>query len=182
MAAVLSMSWKDPRLTWNEVQYANLTEIQMPTNSIWMPTIGLFNGVAETLYLVVDGQTSASVTSNGIVNVFISKTFRATCKMDLTYFPFDAQNCTMTFQNGELRLSTLGAIFVIVQDKVIKDVFDDGGEFELLDSSLKNFSYCFWTIEACFSSFNVSMLFSRRSSYYLMSFVIPSVCLTGEKP
>ena len=42
-------------------------------------------------------ETKAILSANGQVNWEVPMIFRSSCKIDVTYFPYDTQNCSLTF-------------------------------------------------------------------------------------
>ncbi|XP_018651587.1 putative nachr subunit [Schistosoma mansoni] len=87
--------WIDERLTWNPQDYNNLSRIRIPCQKLWLPDIVLYNSADD--YKTDYMQSKAMVQYNGNVFWPPPAKLRSTCKIDITYFPFDDQSCTMKF-------------------------------------------------------------------------------------
>lgn len=105
--------WVDDNLRWNESEYGNIADIRVPPSLIWAPDILMYNSASETF----DGTypTNVVVTSGGVCtyippgmdisvfliiyvgSVFVEGIFKSTCQIDITWFPFDDQDCEMKF-------------------------------------------------------------------------------------
>ncbi|KAI3378684.1 hypothetical protein SNEBB_005610 [Seison nebaliae] len=87
--------WNDSRLIWDPMDYDNITRLQIPYGLIWSPDIILFN--------TADGNFEPSYKSNTIIYytgeiVHIPPAiYQSSCRFDITFFPFDEQNCDLCF-------------------------------------------------------------------------------------
>ncbi|KAE8285883.1 Neuronal acetylcholine receptor subunit non-alpha-2 GFN-alpha-2 Precursor [Larimichthys crocea] len=91
----LCQEWIDYKLRWNPEKYGGITSIRVPSENIWLPDI--------VLYENADGRfegslmTKAIVRYNGAITWTPPASYKSACTMDVTFFPFDRQNCTMKF-------------------------------------------------------------------------------------
>ncbi len=95
-------TWTDGRLKWNPTaktnttNFGNLTEIIMPATSLWMPDLFVINIAGPNGFIPISASNLALVTSMGKVYIIISVTnLQTRCKMNVYYFPFDKQNCSI---------------------------------------------------------------------------------------
>ncbi|XP_071827353.1 neuronal acetylcholine receptor subunit beta-3-like isoform X1 [Apostichopus japonicus] len=111
--AWLTMRWFDEYLTWDPDDYNGLTNFKISKDIVWMPDLWLYNN-AGSRYEDYTANSICSVYSNGRV-VWQSPTIITThCSMDVTNFPFDYQECPLTFgpwQHGadEITLNGTGS-------------------------------------------------------------------------
>jgi len=91
----LNLEWTDSNLKWNSSEYGNVEDIRMPPSMLWKPDILMYNSASE----LFDGTypTNVVVTSDGLCTYIPPGIFMSTCKIDITWFPFDDQNCEMKF-------------------------------------------------------------------------------------
>ena len=91
----LRMNWNNTYLDWNETEFGNISFIVVEPKKIWHPDIELYN--AASLPEIYKFDDRMYLYSNG--NIFWSRPgiFKFSCSMDLHKFPFDSQNCSMTF-------------------------------------------------------------------------------------
>jgi hypothetical protein len=89
------MNWNNSYLTWDPNNYGNISFIIIDPKKIWHPDIELYN--AASLPEIYKFDDRLYLYDNG--NIFWSRPgiFKFSCSMDLNKFPFDTQNCSMTF-------------------------------------------------------------------------------------
>ena len=87
--------WFDERLIWNQSDYNYLDKIRLPCNKIWLPDIVLYNSADD--YTGEYMQSKAMVKPTGSVFWPPPVKLRSSCKIDVTYFPFDDQVCFLKF-------------------------------------------------------------------------------------
>ena len=95
-SCILVAIWMDNKLTWNPVNYGNFTDIPVEKDFIWSPHFAILNHAnnVEKLGMTVD---ITRVFSNGLVYLKFGNVIQTTCEIDVTYFPFDIQNCALEF-------------------------------------------------------------------------------------
>ena len=80
----------------------------------------------------VKQNTKAVVSYDGEVTWMPPAILKSSCSIDVTYFPFDAQNCTMKFgawTHGKSRID-----LKMVRNMANQDEFWESGEWEILDA------------------------------------------------
>ncbi|XP_072111290.1 acetylcholine receptor subunit delta isoform X3 [Mobula birostris] len=88
-------AWYDYRLTWNTSEYSEITILRLPPGLLWIPDIVLENNN--------DGQYNVAFFCNvlvhpdGLVTWLPPAIFRSSCFINVLYFPFDWQNCSLKF-------------------------------------------------------------------------------------
>ncbi|KAG4071071.1 hypothetical protein HA402_002743 [Bradysia odoriphaga] len=99
--------WKDDFLKWNPENYGNITQLSIARSEIWAPDIQLYN-LAE-YDTDVKGYARNILTNDGKISDGLPMLIKSTCKIDVTWFPFDEQKCLLifgswSFSSTELRL------------------------------------------------------------------------------
>ncbi|KAG7230379.1 hypothetical protein INR49_024485 [Caranx melampygus] len=87
--------WNDYKLRWTPVEYDGIEFIRVPSNKIWRPDIVLYNNAVGDF--LVEDKTKALLKFDGTITWIPPAIFKSSCPMDITYFPFDYQNCSMKF-------------------------------------------------------------------------------------
>ena len=105
----------DNKLSWNESDYNGITEIRLPYDKIWKPVskinhfsrvliikkklkkkdVLLYNNVDTSSLTMIS--THMIITSNGNVTWLSTSIFHSSCMINVRYFPFDVQNCSLLF-------------------------------------------------------------------------------------
>ncbi|KFV75372.1 Neuronal acetylcholine receptor subunit alpha-2, partial [Struthio camelus australis] len=91
----LKQEWSDYKLRWNPADFDNVTSIRVPSEMIWIPDIVLYNNADGEF--AVTHMTKAHLFSNGRVKWVPPAIYKSSCSIDVTFFPFDQQNCKMKF-------------------------------------------------------------------------------------
>ena len=82
----------------------------------------------------VKQNTKAVVSYDGEVTWMPPAILKSSCSIDVTYFPFDAQNCTMKFgawTHGKSRID-----LKMIRNEANTNVFRVSGEWEILDAKV----------------------------------------------
>ncbi|KAJ7335304.1 hypothetical protein JRQ81_013245 [Phrynocephalus forsythii] len=152
--------------------YGGITAIRVPSESLWLPDIVLFENA--------DGRfegslmTKAIVRYNGIVVWTPPASYKSSCTMDVTFFPFDRQNCSMKF--GSWTYDGNMVDLILVDENVDRTDFFDNGEWEILNAKgMKGnrkdglYSYPFITY---------SFVLRRLPLFYTLFLIIPCLGLS----
>ncbi|XP_053787269.1 neuronal acetylcholine receptor subunit beta-3 isoform X2 [Vidua chalybeata] len=168
----LKQEWIDHKLSWNPDEYDGITTIRVPSESLWLPDIVLFENA--------DGRfegslmTKAIVKYNGVVTWTPPASYKSSCTMDVTFFPFDRQNCSMKF--GSWTYDGNMVDLILVDENVDRKDFFDNGEWEILNAKgMKGnrkdglYSYPFVTY---------SFVLRRLPLFYTLFLIIPCLGLS----
>ncbi|KAL3864260.1 hypothetical protein ACJMK2_005961 [Sinanodonta woodiana] len=92
----LTITWNDCYLQWNPSDYNGTSVLFIYQDNMWKPDIALQNGVSEFKGL---GSSDLLITASndGTVAWWPYAILQSTCKVDITYFPFDIQTCSLKF-------------------------------------------------------------------------------------
>ncbi|XP_004855322.1 neuronal acetylcholine receptor subunit beta-3 isoform X2 [Heterocephalus glaber] len=168
----LKQEWTDHKLRWNPDEYGGIHSIKVPSESLWLPDIVLFENA--------DGRfegslmTKVIVKSNGTVTWTPPASYKSSCTMDVTFFPFDQQNCSMKF--GSWTYDGTLVDLILINENVDRKDFFDNGEWEILNAKgMKGnrreglYSYPFITY---------SFVLRRLPLFYTLFLIIPCLGLS----
>ena len=71
-------------------------DFRLPIGRMWRPDIILYNN-ADKAYESHLTSTNGIVTNDGNVTWLSSAIFKSSCEINVEFFPFDEQSCTMKF-------------------------------------------------------------------------------------
>ena len=99
----MGLSWQDERLTWNPHDFNEVNDTLIPTSLLWIIDLFVINTADSNGYVSIPSSSLASVDFNGSIYVVFSLTsLKTRCKMNVKYYPFDSQTCsvinTQTFE------------------------------------------------------------------------------------
>uniref|UniRef100_A0A8C4NLA3 Cholinergic receptor, nicotinic, alpha 5 n=1 Tax=Eptatretus burgeri TaxID=7764 RepID=A0A8C4NLA3_EPTBU len=127
----LKQEWTDVNLKWNPDNYGGITSIRIPASSLWLPDI--------VLYENADGRFEASTVTKAVVRYdgrvkwTPPAIYKSSCTIDVTFFPFDQQNCSMKFGSWTYDGSLVDII--IMDSNVDRKEFFDTGEWEIMNAT-----------------------------------------------
>ncbi|KAK7482712.1 hypothetical protein BaRGS_00026010 [Batillaria attramentaria] len=181
-------TWRDPRLRWNASEYGGLQQIRLPRHKLWTPDIVLYNvasqGAPESRY-----EDMVVVTSDGSMIWIPMMTLYSTCPMDLTYFPYDTQTCTMVFGSWAHTSKEMSVKFLTTNESEVEvEVTDEDSmsfpihqhpEWELVGRGAKA-KITKKSYECCPDSFtilSVTVKMARKPQFYRYLTVGPAAVL-----
>ncbi|KAI2581098.1 cholinergic receptor nicotinic beta 1 subunit [Homo sapiens] len=93
----LDLEWTDYRLSWDPAEHDGIDSLRITAESVWLPDVVLLNNNDGNFDVALD--ISVVVSSDGSVRWQPPGIYRSSCSIQVTYFPFDWQNCTMVFSS-----------------------------------------------------------------------------------
>lgn len=171
----LDQEWIDEKLKWDNIsEFQHIKILRIPCDLIWLPDVVLYNSVDSHNKGYM--KALAMVGSDG--NVFWPPIvrMRSSCKMDITYFPFDDQICTL-----KLGSWAYDGFQVDVTNRTL-DIdlsnYVDNGEWTLVDTkAVRNVKYYTCCPEP-FPDVTFYVHLRRRVLYYAFNVIIPCVLLS----
>ncbi|XP_071098230.1 neuronal acetylcholine receptor subunit alpha-10-like [Haliotis cracherodii] len=170
----LEAEWYDERLNWNSSLFGDITSIRIPCEKIWLPDIVLYNSV--------DDYTSGYMPSLAMVyndsRVFWGPVvrFRSSCKIDITFFPFDDQLCKLKLGSWAYN----GFQVDVWNRSHTMDLsnFVDNGEWELIGVKVQRNVVVYNCCDEPFPDVTFYIHLRRRIKYYFMNIIIPCIILS----
>ncbi|VDK42680.1 unnamed protein product [Anisakis simplex] len=93
---LIDVIWNDYRLSWDPTQNENITSVRFISGAyVWQPDILLYNSADESFDSTY--QSNVVAYNDGEINWIPPGILRASCIMDITWFPFDDQTCYLKF-------------------------------------------------------------------------------------
>ncbi|KAL4228144.1 Neuronal acetylcholine receptor subunit [Mactra antiquata] len=179
----LRQEWIDVSLQWDPVEYGGIKTLELPSENIWLPDIVLFNN-ADGQYEVTL-MTKATLNYTGGIIWEPPAIYKSSCTIEVEFFPFDIQLCTMrfaswTYDGTQVKLvhecSTTTANSEVIPNGIDLRGFYESGEWDVLEvTAEKNINYT----DAPDINFNVTI--RRKTLFHTVNLIIPSVaisCLT----
>uniref|UniRef100_A0A8C0JQS9 5-hydroxytryptamine receptor 3B n=1 Tax=Canis lupus dingo TaxID=286419 RepID=A0A8C0JQS9_CANLU len=166
--------WDDEFLSWNPSMFDEIREISLPLSDIWAPDI-IINELVD-----VEGSPDLPyvyVNSSGTIRNSKPMQVVTTCSLETYAFPFDIQNCSLTFSSilhtvEDVNLAFLRSREDIKQDK--KEFLNDS-EWELL--SVSSTYNILQSSAGDFAQIQFNVVIRRRPLVYIVSLLIPSIFL-----
>ncbi|VVC33344.1 Hypothetical protein CINCED_3A016935 [Cinara cedri] len=91
----VEQEWTDYKLKWNPEDYGGVDTLHVPSEHIWLPDIVLYNNADGNYEVTI--MTKAILHYTGKVVWKPPAIYKSFCEINVEYFPFDEQTCSMKF-------------------------------------------------------------------------------------
>ncbi|KAI1904318.1 hypothetical protein AGOR_G00004430 [Albula goreensis] len=167
----MKQEWVDMKLRWDPDHYQGITSIRVPSDSIWTPDIVLYDNADGRFEGTV---TKAVVRYDGTISWTPPANYKSACTIDVTFFPFDLQNCSMKFGSWTYDGSQVD---ILLEDfHVDKRDYFDNGEWEIMTATgsrgLRTDGTCLYP------SITYSFIIRRLPLFYTLFLIIPCIGLS----
>ncbi|XP_077568991.1 neuronal acetylcholine receptor subunit alpha-3 [Stigmatopora nigra] len=166
--------WNDYKLKWNPKEFGGVEFIRVPSNRIWKPDIVLYNNAVGDFQ--VDDKTKALLRYNGEVTWIPPAIFKSSCKIDVTYFPFDYQNCTMKF--GSWTYDKAKIDLVLIGSTINLKDFWESGEWMIIDAPGYKHDIKYNCCEEIYTDITYSLYIRRLPLFYTVNMIIPCLLIS----
>ncbi|XP_032806208.1 neuronal acetylcholine receptor subunit alpha-3-like [Petromyzon marinus] len=170
----LKHTWNDYKFQWNPGQFEGMEYIRVPSDKIWKPDIVLYNNADGDFQ--VEGKTKALLKYDGTVMWMPPAIFKSSCKIDVTYFPFDYQNCTMKF--GSWTYDKAKIDLVLVGTKINLKDFWESGEWVIIDVPGYKHDIKYNCCEQIYPDITYSVYVRRLPLFYTINLIIPCLLIS----
>ncbi|XP_030889957.1 acetylcholine receptor subunit beta isoform X1 [Leptonychotes weddellii] len=133
----LDLEWTDYRLSWDPAEHDGIDSLRITAGSVWLPDVVLLNNNDGNFDVALD--LNVVVSSNGSVRWQPPGLYRSSCSIQVTYFPFDWQNCTMVFSSYSYDSSEVSLRAGLGPDKqerqevhIHEGTFIENGQWEII--------------------------------------------------
>ncbi|XP_056267959.1 neuronal acetylcholine receptor subunit alpha-3-like [Pseudoliparis swirei] len=166
--------WNDYKLRWDPKDFGGVEFIRVPSNRIWKPDIVLYNNAVGNFQ--VDDKTKAHLRHNGDVTWIPPAIFKSSCEIDVTYFPFDYQNCTMKF--GSWTYDKAKIDLVLVGSAVNLQDFWESGEWTIIDAPGYKHDVKYNCCEEIYTDITYSLYIRRLPLFYTVNMIVPCLLIS----
>lgn len=172
----LKLEWNDMNLRWNASEFGGVKDLRIPPHRLWKPDVLMYNSADEGF----DGTypTNVVVRNNGSCLYVPPGIFKSTCKIDITWFPFDDQRCEMKF--GSWTYDGL-QLDLQLQDDAGGDIssFITNGEWDLLGVPGKRNEIYYNCCPEPYIDITFYINIRRRTLYYFFNLIVPCVLIAS---
>ncbi|XP_037545990.1 neuronal acetylcholine receptor subunit alpha-3-like [Nematolebias whitei] len=166
--------WNDYKLRWKPLEFDGIEFIRVPSNKIWRPDIVLYNNAVGDF--LVEDKTKALLKFDGTITWVPPAIFKSSCPMDITYFPFDYQNCSMKF--GSWTYDKAKIDLVLIGSKVNLKDFWESGEWEIIDAPGYKHDIKYNCCEEIYPDITYSFYIRRLPLFYTINLIIPCLLIS----
>ncbi|KAK5858338.1 hypothetical protein PBY51_002485 [Eleginops maclovinus] len=175
----IEITWLDYRLMWNESEYYGIGVIRVPCNTVWLPDIVLENNIDGKFDVAY--YANVLIYSNGWMYWLPPAIYRSTCAIEITYFPFDYQNCTLAFRSQTYSSNEVDLLLAVGDTgetiewvDIDPEAFTENGEWAIVHRPARkmiNKRYSPDDLEYQEVLFN--LIIQRKPLFYVINIILP---------
>merc|ERR1719295_824981 len=172
----LNLEWDDYQLNWNSTEYGGVESIRIHPRLMWTPDLLLYNSADEKF----DGtyQTNVVVGYDGHCLFIPPGIFKSTCKIDITWFPFDDQQCDLKFGSWTYSGWQLELI-LNKEDGGDISGYVANGEWDLIGVPAKRNEVIYECCPEPYLDITFIIKLRRRTLYYFFNLIVPCVLIAS---
>merc|ERR1719331_997991 len=171
----LNLEWTDSNMRWDEAEYGGVKDIRVPPSSLWKPDILMYNSASEAF----DGTfpTNVVVTSDGTCTYIPPGIFKSSCQIDITWFPFDDQDCNLKF--GSWTYNGFNLDFQAAGEEGDTGTYISNGEWELIGLPAKRNEVVYECCPEPYLDITFTINIRRRTLYYFSNLIVPCLLISS---
>uniref|UniRef100_A0A8C5Q6G6 Acetylcholine receptor subunit beta n=1 Tax=Leptobrachium leishanense TaxID=445787 RepID=A0A8C5Q6G6_9ANUR len=176
----MNLAWMDHRLSWDPAENNGITSLRISSGNVWKPDIVLMNNNDGNFNMALD--VDVLVTSKGSVTWEPPGLFQSSCSIEVEYFPFDWQNCSMVFRSITYSAEEVTLVHAkdaqgrnVTQAIIFPNTFEENGQWEIRHrSSRKN------TIptDPSYEDITFYLVIRRKPLFYIVNIIVPCILIT----
>uniref|UniRef100_A0A672L221 Cholinergic receptor nicotinic alpha 10 subunit n=1 Tax=Sinocyclocheilus grahami TaxID=75366 RepID=A0A672L221_SINGR len=170
--------WIDKYLTWDKDNYDGLDTIRIPGSYVWRPDIVLYNSADDHFTSTMD--TNVVIRHDGQIMWDAPAITKSSCKVDVSFFPFDAQQCRLTYGSWTYNGNQLD-ILNAMESADLADLVDNV-EWEVLGMPAKRNVILYGCCADPYPDVTYTLKLKRRASFYVFNLLIPCVMISFLAP
>ncbi|XP_013417362.1 neuronal acetylcholine receptor subunit alpha-10-like [Lingula anatina] len=165
--------WQDHLLKWNASDHDNISSFHIPITSIWRPDTTLYNDVREEERDVTS--YPAVVRSDGTVKWNTPIIYRASCRMNVRYFPYDQHDCPLKFGSWNYNGNQLDLFNKSSTGDMRSFVLN--GAWELLDVPVRRTVTVYGCCPEPYPDVTFYLVLCRKPLFYVYNLVLPCILI-----
>ncbi|XP_053382751.1 acetylcholine receptor subunit beta-type unc-29-like isoform X2 [Mercenaria mercenaria] len=160
--------WNDEVITWNPADYANTNTIKVPISEMWTPSLIIlkaFDGDGVVGNSLTD---IAKISSEGDVQWVPEGIYSIVCHVDIKYYPFDEQTCTVTYYVSD---ETIVTVDLDHPERVTLDEYTENSAWRIISISNKRY--------LLYNTYHIDVEFKlqRRANFATFTLIMPLLML-----
>ncbi|XP_072051070.1 neuronal acetylcholine receptor subunit alpha-3-like [Amphiura filiformis] len=141
---------------------------------LWLPDLVLYNNADGNFEVTL--MTRALLSSHGEIYWLPPAIYRSSCKIDVTYFPFDQQECTLKFASWTYDGHKVDLI--PINDKVDLEDYWESGEWDIIDTPATKNTVKYPCCDNIYTDITFNLIIRRKPLFYTVNLILPCVLIS----
>ncbi|CAO2643961.1 Acetylcholine receptor subunit epsilon [Lemmus lemmus] len=186
----IGIDWQDYRLNFSKDDFAGIETLRVPSESVWLPEIVLENNIDGQFGVAYD--CNVLVSEGGYVTWLPPAIYHSTCAVEVTYFPFDWQNCSLVFRSQTYNAEEVEFVFAVDDNGETINKIEIDTEAFTGEGPAENGE---WAIDYCPGMIRhykggsaevpgetdiiYTLIIRRKPLFYVINIIVPCVLISG---
>uniref|UniRef100_A0A8C4RS74 Neuronal acetylcholine receptor subunit alpha-9 n=1 Tax=Erpetoichthys calabaricus TaxID=27687 RepID=A0A8C4RS74_ERPCA len=170
--------WTDAYLRWNKDDYDGLDTIRIPSSYVWRPDIVLYNNADDQF--TGSMETNVVIRHDGQIMWDSPAITKSSCKVDVSFFPFDGQQCRLTFGSWTYNGNQIDILNGLDSGDLTD--FVENVEWEVLGMPAKKNVILYGCCSDPYPDVTYTLKLKRRASFYIFNLLIPCIMISFLAP
>ncbi|XP_023443585.2 acetylcholine receptor subunit epsilon isoform X4 [Dasypus novemcinctus] len=180
----IGIDWHDYRLNYSKDDFGGIEALRVPSELVWLPEIVLENNIDGQFGVAYDA--NVLVLEGGYMTWLPPAIYRSACAVEVAYFPFDWQNCSLVFRSQTYNAEEVELIFAVDEAgdtisniQIDAEAYTENGEWAI--------DFCPGVIQGGASADGpgghtdviYSLIIRRKPLFYVINIIVPCVLISG---
>ncbi|XP_004267018.2 acetylcholine receptor subunit epsilon isoform X2 [Orcinus orca] len=181
----IGIDWHDYRLNYSKGDFGGIETLRVPSELVWLPEIVLENNIDGQFGVAYEA--NVLVSEGGYVSWLPPAIYRSICAVEVTYFPFDWQNCSLVFRSQTYNAEEVELVFAVDDDgdaisniDIDTEAYTENGEWAI--------DFCPGVIRRHDGGSNdgpgdteviYTLIIRRKPLFYVINIIVPCVLISG---
>ncbi|XP_067686949.1 neuronal acetylcholine receptor subunit alpha-6-like [Haliotis asinina] len=175
VSGYFTVVWNDTRLKWDKKQYNNIAFFFSDETEIWRPSLVVRNAI-DDLDVIANDNIPLRVNDVGEIYWNPPGIYKTHCDIDITYYPFDSQECSVVVQSWGYNLRELD-LFKFGSGVDTTD-FERNGEWDLIGAFSEREERTHDVDSETYAAVSFVFKLQRKPDYYGVNIILPVVVLS----
>ncbi|KAI1727934.1 neurotransmitter-gated ion-channel ligand binding domain-containing protein [Ditylenchus destructor] len=173
--------WKDEMLDWDPRDYDMINTTILPHEVLWIPDTYLYNSVVMNAdeterYMNIRADSLFWEGKQGSNMSFLYPAiYTVTCRLNIRYFPYDQQNCTLTISSWT---NSKSALDYHADERVNMASYIANEEWDVVSFKIYRHEYKYACCPEPWVILEASIVLRRKPLYYVINLIIPTAIIT----
>uniref|UniRef100_A0A0M3J0D5 Acetylcholine receptor subunit alpha-type des-2 (inferred by orthology to a C. elegans protein) n=1 Tax=Anisakis simplex TaxID=6269 RepID=A0A0M3J0D5_ANISI len=172
--------WHDEFLFWEPSDYDNMSELRLPTDAIWLPDTTLYNSLVmkdeDTRRLLNAKLLSNTTARTAEIELLYPTIYKFSCLLNLRFFPFDVQICTMIFSSWTY--DQKGIDYLPYSNVIGTSNYIENEGWSILRTSVKRKEVKYECCPDKYTMLYLTIYLRRKPLFYIVNLIIPTSIIT----
>ncbi|XP_062874780.1 beta-klotho [Trichomycterus rosablanca] len=174
----IRQTWYDAYLKWDKDKYDGLEVIRIPSSLVWRPDVVLYNKADDDLPSPLD--TNVVLRYTGEITWDAPAITKSSCVVDVSYFPFDRQQCNLTFGSWTYNGNQVDITMAMASGDLSDLVENVEWECDGMPATRNVIMY--GCCSDPYPDITYTLLLRRRSSFYIFNLLLPCFLISFLAP